>query len=75
MTGFKIAPDVGVLDDGETVYVAALPAGPIHVLIDDAAGTWRAATTLDAVATHDEETAHYLAAMVEAGLLIQEEDR
>lgn len=81
MTGFRIAPNVGVLDDGETVYVAALPAGPIHVLVDVAAEVWRSATAtsstglLPSGGTSGDEASHYLAAMVDARLLMTEDDR
>lgn len=76
MTGFRIAPDVGVLDDGETVYVAALPAGPIHVLVDVAAEVWRSATgRSNSGGVPDEEASRYLAAMVDVRLLTTEDDQ
>lgn len=41
--GYRPADRVGVIDDGDAVYVAPLPRGPIVVLDGTAALVWRAA--------------------------------
>ncbi|TYL53643.1 PqqD family protein [Agromyces mariniharenae] len=43
MTGLRPAPGVAHVDDGEIVYAAVLPAGPIVVLDGGAAAIWVAA--------------------------------
>ena len=43
MTVFRVADRVGVIDDGEHVFLAALPGGPIIVLEGTAALIWRVA--------------------------------
>ncbi|SFR78581.1 hypothetical protein SAMN04488591_3602 [Microbacterium azadirachtae] len=40
---YRPAADVGVIDDGDAVYAARLPQGPIVVLAGTAAVIWRAA--------------------------------
>jgi hypothetical protein len=43
MSRYRPAPGVGVEDDGEAVYVAHLPDGPVTVLAGSAGAVWRAA--------------------------------
>jgi hypothetical protein len=71
---FAAADDVGavVSADGLTVWVAALPGGPIHVLEGVAASIWTAATTGPAedwplrVATRWDQQPDAVAAQVDA---------
>lgn len=86
MTRAEVAADVGFFDDGDRVYAARLPRGPIIVLADAAADAWRSAigTTPATDATpatvehangqaSEEDAARYLHAMVEARLLTLED--
>jgi|GEM_PF-2122133 len=43
MTRYRPAPEVGVIDQDDAVYVARLPEGPVVVLAGTAAVVWRAA--------------------------------
>lgn len=43
MIRYRPAADVGVIDDGDAVYAARLPQGPIVVLAGTAGVIWRAA--------------------------------
>lgn len=78
------APDVGAVDgeDG-TVYAAVLPDGPILVLSGTAALVWHAATgigvedlpaALSGRGADAADPAPFAAALVDAGLLILQED-
>jgi len=77
------APDTGAVDgpDG-TVYAAVLPDGPILVLSGTAALVWHAATGIgvgELPATladrgADADPAPFAAALVDAGLLIMQEE-
>lgn len=72
MSRSRIAPSVGVMDTGSTIYVARLPDGPIHVLVDVAADVWRAVTGMNgADAASGEELSDYLAAMHDAELFVE----
>ncbi|WP_309064588.1 hypothetical protein [Microbacterium sp.] len=86
MTRYRLAPDVGVIDDGVRVFAAALPEGPIVVLAGIGAEVWRAVLDADLPtatarlvtegAGPQEEAASdaalYTAALVDAGLLVAE---
>jgi len=77
------APNVGAVAEDGVVYAAVLPDGPIFVLTGDAAvawhaatgrhaaTAWRAATGTDAT---DDVADGYIAALVDAGLLIVEKE-
>lgn len=71
MSRLTRAADVGAVDDGVRVYAAALPAGPIFVLADDAAQVWRAIDRGDDGITASDDNVR---ALLQAGLLILEED-
>jgi hypothetical protein len=43
MSRYRPAPGVGVVDDGDAVYAAHLPDGPVTVLAGSAGAVWRAA--------------------------------
>lgn len=89
MTCFAVCADVGVIDDGDRVFAAALPRGPIVVLAGVAAEVWRAAqgADLDTVAARlaaagaseegeaERDAALYMQALIEAGLLEEEDER
>lgn len=62
----RIAADVGVVDADDAIYVATLPDGPILVLSEEAAVTWRAASGAIPADRADER---YVSALVDAGLL------
>lgn len=88
MTCFQPAPDVGAIEDGDRVFAAVLPDGPILVLTDLAASVWRAARgadlegiaaalTAEGASSEDRAEADaemYVSALLEAGLLRQEEE-
>lgn len=88
MTRFAVCADVGVIDDGDRVFAAALPRGPIVVLAGVAAEVWRAApgADLDGIAARlaaegaseegeaERDAELYMQALIDAGLLREEED-
>jgi len=82
MTRFRRAPDTAAVehDDG-TVYAARLPDGPILVLTGTAARVWRAVvdTGVDDLesardGTNGADPEPFAEALVDAGLLIAQED-
>ena len=88
MSRFARAEDIGVIDDGVRVYAAVLPDGPIVVLAGIAATVWRAALGADIAAVAaalaeegvsedgeiEADAALFTGALVEAGLLREDED-
>jgi hypothetical protein len=72
MTVLRPAPRVGVIDDGDVVYAASLPDGPIVVLEGVAALIWteacggERATVADRVAAATDATAAEVRAHVDA---------
>lgn len=83
MTALRTRDGVAVIEDGETVYAAVLPDGPIAVLQEIAAVIWDAARRVDRSAIAEEvamatgtETAAvrpevdaFVAELIERGLL------
>lgn len=84
MTRLRPAPGVGTVDDGDTVYAALLPDGPIVVLDGVAALIWveacegERATIVDRVAAATDaatdairpEVERFVADLVARGLLV-----
>jgi len=88
MSRYRLAEDIGVLDDGVRVFAAALPDGPIVVLAGIAADIWRvlpgsaeadAAARLiaDGLSPAEEaagDVSMYAQAFVDAGLLVPQNE-
>lgn len=88
MRRYALCADLGIIVDGDRVFAAALPRGPIVVLAGVAASVWRAApgSDLGGIATRlategaseageaERDAALYVQALVDAGLLREVED-
>lgn len=70
-----VAKHVGVVEQDGVVYVAALPDGPILVLSDAAADSWRAVSSRgEGGPPVDLEDDGYIEALLAAGLLTTKKD-